>query len=69
MGDKYNSKSLAKETGQDLGNQSVGLTRPYEKPLFAKQTTMNFPEEILEHINKGRFPGAADSCSRCHHCR
>ena len=38
----------------------------YEKPLFEKQTTMNFPEEIWERLNGGKFQ---QTCSRCHHCR
>jgi len=38
----------------------------YEKPLFEKQTTMNFPEEIWERHNGGNFQ---QTCSKCHHCR
>ena len=39
---------------------------PYEKPLFEKQTTLNFPEKIWERLNGGKFQ---QTCSRCHHCR
>ena len=38
----------------------------YEKPLFEKQTSLNFPEKIWERLNGGKFQ---QTCSRCHHCR
>ena len=38
----------------------------YEKPLFEKQPSLNFPEKIWERLNGGKF---SMTCSRCHHCR
>lgn len=38
----------------------------YEKPLFEKEITLNFPEKIWEKLNGGTFQ---PTCSRCHHCR
>ena len=38
----------------------------YEKPLFEKQKTLNFPEKIWEKLDGGKFE---QTCSRCHHCR
>lgn len=38
----------------------------YEKPLFEKQATMNFPDKIWERLNGGKYQ---HTCSRCHHCR
>lgn len=69
MGREYNPKPLVEETEQNLGNRPVQSTQPYETPLFKKQTTMSFPEKILEKLNEGRFPQAINLCSRCHHCR
>jgi len=67
MEGKYNPKTLAEETEQNLGNQPVRSTQSYEPPLFRKQEMMNFPEKIWEQQNKGKFP--LHICSRCHHCR
>gem|GEM_PF-2490495 len=38
----------------------------YEKPLFEKQETLNFPEKIWERLSKRKYQ---ETCSRCHHCR
>jgi len=50
--------------GEVLSKGKKGLE--YEKPLFKKQTTLNFPEKIWERLNGGKFQ---QTCSRCHHCR
>jgi len=47
-----------------LGTEAKRLK--YEKPLFKKQGTMNFPEKIWERLNGGKFQ---QTCSKCHHCR
>ncbi len=38
----------------------------YEKPLLKKQSGMNFPMQIVEKFNGGRF---CLQCSGCHGCR
>lgn len=38
----------------------------YEKPLFEEQSGMEFPMQILEKLNDGRF---CLQCSGCHGCR
>ena len=65
----YKPKSVAKEIKENSTSFYDKSTQPYEKPLFQEQTTMDFPEKILMNLNKGRFSGALDLCSRCHHCR
>ena len=64
---EYNPKPLTGETKQDLENLPVESTHLYERPLFKKQGTMNFPEKSWEKVNEGRFQKS--NCSRCHHCR
>ena len=38
----------------------------YEKPLFEKQSGMDFPMQIIEKYNGGRF---CLQCSSCHGCK
>ena len=38
----------------------------YEKPLFEDQSGMDFPMQIVEKFNGGRF---CLQCSGCHGCR
>lgn len=48
-----------------LGQRMKKRTK-YEKPLFEKQDGMDFPKQIIEKINAGRF---CLQCSGCHGCR
>lgn len=54
------------KTCQKEVRSTEGKRRVYEKPLFEKQATLNFPEKIWERLNGGKFQ---QTCSRCHHCR
>ena len=67
---RYNPKSVAKEVEENLASFQYESTPSYERPLFKKQTTMNFTEKILENLfAKGTFPFTLENCSKCHHCR
>jgi len=69
MGKRIEEKignSQIQEKGIVFNGAAYNLEKPYEKPLFEKQTTLEFPEKIWEKLNGGKYQQA---CSRCHHCR
>ena len=52
----------------DIGyvKSEVGSGRVYEKPTIARCARMDFPMEIMEKYNGGRY---CVQCSGCHGCR
>lgn len=56
------AKAKAQSTGLRNGERSVR----YEKPRFEERKSMDFPKEIAEKFNAGRF---CIQCSGCHGCR
>lgn len=58
--------SRGKQVAEFYNINSVNVVAKYEKPLFEKQESMDFPMEIIEKFNNGRF---CKQCSGCHGCR
>ncbi len=47
-------------------NKERSSVEIYEKPVFKKQDSLIFPQEIIEKFNHGRL---CVQCSSCHGCK
>ncbi|MFA5866348.1 MAG: hypothetical protein WC891_00065 [Actinomycetota bacterium] len=54
---------IKSETKQAVGETKISS---YQKPKLERKTSMEFPKEIAEKFNAGKF---CIQCSGCHGCR